>query len=266
MKKKQMIIVLIALLIIVGTIWIIWGNTTVGLTTITVSEDNLPYAFDGFRIAHVSDLHNTWLWEKAIAQLKTAKPDMIVITGDMVDWKRTDVEKALKFAGEAMQIADCFYVTGNHEGKMPSEYCEQLLTGLRELGVIVMEDSETRIHLDGSYISLVGHQWGGTDNLAELTDFDGYKILLSHHPERFDEYVAAGYDLVFSGHAHGGQARLPWIGGLFAPNQGIFPKYDSGVYSEGNTDMVVSRGIGNSSFPIRFNNQPEVILVVLESE
>lgn len=266
MKKKYIVWTLIALLVVISTAWVIWGNTTVGLTTITIAEDNLPYAFDGFRIAHISDLHNTWLWEKAIVQLKAADPDMIVITGDMVDWKRTDVEKALKFAREAVQIADCFYVTGNHEGKMPSESCDQLLAGLRELGVVVMNDSETRIHLNGSYISLVGHQWGGTEDLGELTDFDGYKILLSHHPERFDEYVAADYDLVFSGHAHGGQVRLPFIGGLFAPDQGMLPKYDSGLYSEDNTDMIVSRGIGNSSFPIRFNNRPEVILLILKSE
>lgn len=93
-----------------------------------------------------------------------------------------------------------------------------------------------------------------------------YTILLSHRPELFDAYVSSGIDLIFSGHAHGGQFRLPLIGGLIAPNQGFFPKYDAGLYSEGKTNMVVSRGIGNSIIPLRFNNRPEVVLVELNRE
>lgn len=88
-------------------------------------------------------------------------------------------------------------------------------------------------------------------------------ILLSHRPELFDTYAVSGVNLVFSGHAHGGQFRLPFIGGLVAPNQGLFPEYDSGLYTEGATSMLVSRGIGNSIIPIRFNNRPEVIVVEL---
>jgi predicted MPP superfamily phosphohydrolase len=71
-------------------------------------------------------------------------------------------------------------------------------------------------------------------------------------------------DLVLSGHAHGGQFRLPFVGGLFAPNQGFFPEYDSGLYTDGQTQMIVSRGVGNSRFPVRFNNRPEVILIELK--
>ena len=89
-------------------------------------------------------------------------------------------------------------------------------------------------------------------------------ILLSHRPEFFDQYVRADVDLVLSGHAHGGQFRLPFVGGLAAPNQGLFPKYDAGRYTEENTNMIVSRGIGNSIFPFRFNNRPEVILIELK--
>lgn len=105
------------------------------------------------------------------------------------------------------------------------------------------------------------------EKLSELhSKEDGYTILLSHRPELFEIYKEAKVDLVLSGHAHGGQFRLPFVGGLVAPNQGLFPKYDAGLYTEENTNMIVSKGIGNSILPFRFNNRPEVILIELQSE
>ena len=101
--------------------------------------------------------------------------------------------------------------------------------------------------------------------LADLVDEDdGYTLLLSHRPELFDAYVQAGADLVFSGHLHGGQFRLPFIGGLVGPGQGLFPKYDAGMYTQQSTTMVVSRGLGNSIFPFRVNNRPELVIVELQ--
>ena len=102
------------------------------------------------------------------------------------------------------------------------------------------------------------------DELAD--DQAGYTILLSHRPELFDTYVSGEIDLVLSGHAHGGQFRLPFIGGLYAPGQGFFPKYDAGMYSKETTSMVVSRGLGNSIIPLRFNNRPEIVLIELTGE
>ena len=103
--------------------------------------------------------------------------------------------------------------------------------------------------------------------LLELVVEDpGFTLLLSHRPELFDTYADHDIDLVLSGHAHGGQFRLPLIGGLVAPDQGLFPKYDAGLYSEGNTSMIVSRGLGNSIIPVRFNNRPEVVLIELKSQ
>ena len=95
---------------------------------------------------------------------------------------------------------------------------------------------------------------------------DGFTVLLSHRPELFDLYVDSGIDLVFSGHAHGGQFRLPIIGGLVAPNQGLFPKYDAGHFIEENTTMIVSRGVSNSIIPLRINNPPEIVVVELKSQ
>ncbi len=99
--------------------------------------------------------------------------------------------------------------------------------------------------------------------LRNMTDRADYTVLLSHRPELFDVYVENGIDLVLTGHAHGGQFRLPFVGGLFAPDQGLLPEYDAGLYTEGNTNMIVSRGIGNSAFPLRFNNRPEIVLIEL---
>ena len=265
MKKKYIILSILALVLLAAVTWVIWGNTTVGLNTIIVQEKNLPSAFDGYRIAHVSDLHNSWLWEQAIKQLQKAQPDIICITGDMVDANRTDIDIALAFAAEAVKIAPCYYVTGNHETALTMAEFAELTDGLSALGVCVLDDEEVFLTKGDAIVSLVGHSWGLTDRIAELTDFGGYSILLSHQPEDFSNYVAAKYDLVLSGHAHGGQFRIPFLGGLYAPGQGIFPGYDGGLYTMGETDMVVSRGIGNSSFPIRFNNQPEVVLIILET-
>jgi predicted MPP superfamily phosphohydrolase len=95
---------------------------------------------------------------------------------------------------------------------------------------------------------------------------EGYTLLLSHRPERFGEYVASGVDLVFSGHAHGGQARLPFIGGVIAPHQGFFPEYDAGVFTEGDCSMVVSRGLGASIIPLRIGNRPELVVAQLHRQ
>jgi predicted MPP superfamily phosphohydrolase len=266
MKKKHIVLLSFAAVLLVGILWLVWGNVTVGLTTMTVTEENLPSAFNGYRIAHVSDLHNSWLWERTIERLKEAKPDIICITGDMIDCRKTNVETALSFATEAVKIAPCYYITGNHEINVFQEKREELLTGLENAGVTVLNDEEVILEKNGTQIALVGHRWGKGDYVGALSDFDGYRILLSHRPECFDDYVAGKYDLVLTGHAHGGQVRLPLIGGLYAPGQGVFPNYDSGLFTEGRTDMVVSCGIGNSGFPIRFNNRPEVILLILECQ
>lgn len=263
MKKKRIVLCAAALLLVLGIIWMIWGNVTVGLTSITVTEENLPAGFDGYRIAHVSDLHNSGLWAKAIARLKEAKPDIICITGDLVDANHTDVEAALAFAAEAVQIAPCYYIPGNHEEKLAESVYAALTDGLRALGVSVLCDVYDILTCGGDTVSLGGLGFADTQKNIALGSTGGYRILLAHHPEYFADYAAEGFDLVLSGHAHGGQFRLPFIGGLVAPGQGFFPEYDSGVYTDGSTDMVVSRGIGNSIIPIRFANRPEVILIEL---
>ena len=130
MKRKYILLLSVAAILLAGMVWVVWGNVTVALNKYTVYENNLPAGFDGYRIAHVSDLHNSWLWEKAIARLKEAQPDIICITGDLVDSRRTDVETSLAFAVEAVKIAPCYYVTGNHEGRLSDDVYTRLIDGL----------------------------------------------------------------------------------------------------------------------------------------
>ena len=281
-KKKFIFLAVVAIVLVVLVIWIAWGNTALELNTYTVSSAKLPQSFDGYRIAHVSDLHNAEMGknnEKLSTMLRDADPDMIAITGDLVDSRNTDIEVALQFVREAVKIAPCYYVTGNHEARI-SEY-DELKEAMEAAGVTVLKDAQTEISLTGEFITLIGvndpsyqtdYLFGDAKTvmntkLEELhTEQDRFTILLSHRPELFDTYADHSIDLVLSGHAHGGQFRLPFIGGLVAPNQGLFPEYDAGIYTEGNTNMLVSRGIGNSILPFRINNRPEVILIELQAE
>ncbi|MGN0447890.1 MAG: metallophosphoesterase [Acutalibacteraceae bacterium] len=280
-QKKKLIIILsiVALLLTAITVWTVWGNTAPELNKYTVSSDRLPEAFDKFRIAHVSDLHNTEIGknnEKLLNILKEAKPDIIAITGDLIDSRNTDIEKALQFAKEAVKIAPCYYVTGNHEARI-SEY-DSLKNGLTELGVNVLENERIDLERSGEKLTVIGindpsfqtdYLFGNSEAIANksisqlMNENDSFTLLLSHRPELFKIYADNKVDLVLSGHAHGGQFRLPFAGGLIAPNQGLFPKYDAGLYTEENTNMIVSRGIGNSIIPLRFNNRPEVVLIEL---
>ena len=280
-KRKHNIIAIVAVIITICC-WIGWANTALEINEYKIIHDQIPESFSGFRIAQVSDLHNAELGngnENLLAMLSQSNPDMIVLTGDLIDSRHTDIEIALDFAGKAVQIAPVYYVTGNHEARV-SEY-EQLKTGLTDLGVTVLENQKVQITKDGESITLMGIQdpsfrtdylFGDAESVSRqaITSLqnasDGYTVLLSHRPELFDLYVDAGIDLVFSGHAHGGQFRLPFVGGLVAPNQGFFPKYDAGQFIEENTTMIVSRGVGNSIIPLRINNPPELVVVELKRQ
>lgn len=276
------------MLCVIGTIffilliWTVWSNKALMVSTISISSSHIPAAFSGFRIAQVSDLHNSEFGKNNTELLKLlseSRPDIIAITGDLIDANHTDVGIALGFAQESVRIATTYYVTGNHEAASP-QY-DTLKAGLEEAGVIVLEDEAVSLERNGETITLFGlgdpdftvkgDMFGETaamvsTKLKNLDDGEGgYTILLSHRPELFETYVDCGIDLVFAGHAHGGQFRLPFIGGLVAPNQGLFPQYDAGLYTDGSTSMVVSRGIGNSIIPFRFNNRPEIVLVELNA-
>ena len=276
-KKHLLCFGLISVILI---IWTIWENKALVVSGFSISSDRLPAPFSGFRIAQVSDLHNAEFGEdnaKLLQLLSDSEPDMIAITGDLIDVNHTDVDVAVGFAQKAALIAPVYYVSGNHEASS-SEY-GTLKARLEAAGVTVLEDEAVYLERGGETIvllgladpdfSIKGDLFGEVPAMVSIKlnklmeQATTYSVLLSHRPELFEIYADCGVDLVLSGHAHGGQFRLPFIGGLIAPNQGLFPKYDAGLFTDGNTNMIISRGLGNSIIPIRLNNRPEVIVIDL---
>lgn len=271
MNKKNKIWTTI-FFIVIFTLWMIWGNTSLQVSHFTISDSEIPESFDGYKIAHVSDLHNKFWGETLVEPIEEEKPDLIVITGDLIDFNDSDIYAALEFVGRIQEVAPIYFVTGNHEAGN-AQY-PMLAEGLLNLGVTILANERVTLNKQNEQMLLMGIQdpaiLGEEDtesNVQEVSeDYEGYKILLTHRPEFFHYYYRNEVDLVFAGHAHGGQVRLPFIGGLIAPGQGFFPKYTTGVYEEEDTKMVVSRGLGSSKFPIRMNNRAELIFVQLERE
>jgi predicted MPP superfamily phosphohydrolase len=277
-KKRRIVILSVLIPILLGCIiWVIHSNTVPTLTEVAIPAEGLPRGFDGFRIVQVSDLHDAEFGkdhEKTLDLIRKAEPDVIFLTGDMIDkhGTRTDVALTVAFAEQAVEIAPCYYVTGNHEGAIPAETYAELEEALLSLGVTVLHGEAVTLERGGDSVTLAGidspafgHGESASPDLSELCG-TGYTILLAHHPDFIARYAEAGADLVFSGHVHGGQFRIPFLGGLYVPNQGFFPEYDAGLYTEGDTNMFISRGMGNSAFPFRINNRPEIVVIELESE
>ena len=283
-KKTRMFIISLLVCLIALSAYLYWENTTIEVTFLEVVDFAIPVDFDGFTIAHISDLHNTEFGqqqERLLQKLVEAAPDLIAITGDLLDSYHPNITVAMEFINGAIAIAPVYYVTGDHESRLPELYA-QLREQMESAGVVVLDNKAVTLEYGSSIIRVLGvddptfsaesDQYEDNEQVISaqldvlLDDQSAYTILLSHRPELFDVYHEAGIDLVLCGHAHGGQVRLPFIGALFAPNQGFFPEYTAGLYRQGDTQMVVSRGLGNSSFPIRINNPPELVVITLQAD
>ena len=280
MKKITIIFSIICLLLILCGIYFYFENTTLEVSTYQIASNKIPNEFNSYKIIQISDFHNitsSKLTKKLIAEIKNQKPNIIVITGDLIDSTKTNVDIAIDMIKEIIEIAPIYYVTGNHEART-NEY-DNLKSQMIELGVKILENEAQEIQLNNSTINILGINDPSFNKERDILDSeivksnmeniryneDDFTILLSHRPEVFKIYVEKNIDLVFTGHAHGGQIRLPFIGGIIAPNQGTFPEYTDGIYREKDTTMVVSRGIGNSIIPFRVNNRPELMIVELKS-
>ena len=271
MNKKQKTLALTAAAVGAGVL--AWGNTSISTTEYIVSSPRLPRAFHGLRIAQVSDLHNDLFgvdYCRLVRALKQANPHFIAITGDMLDARRTNIPRALLAAEKMLTVAPCLYVKGNHEARTPGYPLFE--EGLLRAGVHVLRNRAVTPEHKGEQLTVIGMDCPYGDPaypefLYEIRkNTENFTLLLSHHPEEFDAYTQIGMDLVLCGHTHGGQVRLPKLGGVIAPHQGFFPKYDAGLYEQGSTRMIISRGLGNSLCPLRVNNRPELVVVELRSE
>lgn len=268
MRKKTIIILTLMLLAAIITIWLVWGNLSIKTTRYQVSSQKLPDTFHNFRIVQISDLHNASFGtnnQRLLAKIRNSDPDIIVVTGDLVDYYHPDIDVSLSFIEEAVKIAPCYYVYGNHEARMPQDY-PNIRRKLMGLGVTVLEDSSVFIEKEGQQICIAGlreHLSVSDQHINTILQDQTYSILLSHRPDHAAAFSASNADLVLCGHTHGGQLRLPFIGAVYTPGEGLFPQYDSGYFSFDDSAMIISQGLGNSSFPFRVNCRPEIVVIEL---
>lgn len=288
LKKRKISKRFVAIFVIVSVlmgVYTVFDNFRIDTDYITVSSPEIAGSFDGFKIAHISDYHNRMsqtVDSRLLSVLTAEKPDVIFLTGDLIDCRKTDVATALEFTEKLLSFAPVYYVTGNHECNFSilNKSCyDSFIADLKKLGVTVMSNSTMDLTgPDGSHIYLHGIEdpyFNSADSsgISSATDTvcsslqieDGFNILLAHHPEQLGVYSKYGFDLVFSGHAHGGQITLFGLG-ILAPDQAIFPQYTSGLYENGGTKLILSRGIGYSIAPVRVFCSPHLIITQLSSE
>ncbi len=272
--KKVAIVIILAVLIS----WLGWTNFNLETTHQTITSKKLPKDFDGFRIAHVSDLDSKNWGNTLPKKIANQKPDIIVITGDIIDATTPNLKVVERFLKNTKNIAPIYYVTGNNEATYKD--LDKLTKILNKHNVNIMDNKSMYITHGKSRIKLTGikdpkfimptNLLNKQDEyvlkeLIDKVDNEYFNIVLCHRAEQFKQFVFTNTELAFTGHAHGGQIRLPLVGALIAPNQGFLPKYTEGVYHRKNTHMVVSRGLGNTIFPIRVNNMPELVIVTLKT-
>lgn len=282
MKIKTKTIILIGILLLsLVCLYLYYENNYLQVSNYTIESDRLSEDFNNYKIVHISDFHNTKskkITRDLIKEIKNSKPNIIVITGDLIDASKTDINTAISFVKKINDIAPIYYITGNHEASI-NDY-DDFKEKLENNKVIVLDDNIEKLKVNDSEINIIGindpqmsHNAYRDDSVTvkdELIpieyDKNNFSVLLSHRPELIETYAEYNFDLVLSGHAHGGQIRIPFIGGLIAPNQGLFPKYAKGIYEKDNTKMIVSRGIGNSIIPFRINNRPELVVITLNKK
>lgn len=277
----------VIIILIVGLlVYLYLQNYYLEVNDYTVTIPKLHKNIKGKKILQLSDTHlkpryNKGYIENIIQKVKDINPDLIVITGDLVQAglpDLTDVPIRILFNGLSA-IAPTYMVTGNHD--IQTAKFEDLTYVLDTTKVKLLLDEAEWITFNenegGIVLMGLAERPAGEDSpkprlkYIELTSemSNQPKILLAHRPEFFKEYLddkTKAPDLILSGHTHAGQMRIPFIGGAIAPGQGLFPKYDYGIFSDEEDQskrMIITRGIGNSSFPFRINNRPELVVITL---
>lgn len=262
MSPAEIVIMVVACAAAVGgIIFFCWYSNS--KFSVTEYEVESPKVTLPFRIVHLSDLHAKRFGarnRRLVAAVKRARPDIIVFTGDIIHlYRKPGEEAAIELVEQLASVAPFYYVSGNHE--MRYKNYREFSVKLADAGAVILENEYVMTH----GVALVGLGCANLKNnkIFEITpEFDCFKILLAHEPQYLARYARAGYDLVLSGHAHGGQWRMPFTGqGVYAPGQGLLPDLTSGEHICGSTLMIISRGLGNSEFPLRIFNRPEVLVI-----
>lgn len=277
MEYIFIIIIVMAVIIAIGVFLYLQNNI------IDITKYNLKYdkADEPIRIVQLSDLHSK-PFKKVLKKIDEIKPDIICITGDYINDREKNKKKMLKYAKALVARAKVYYITGNHERRL--ENFDELMDELAEVGFIVLLNRVSVYYDKGFEIDFLGldeNQANFDDYKArkkgtfeyndmspyfkQLNELDGYKIVLSHFPENFEgvkemNYSQYDFDLQLSGHAHGGQFCLPFIGPVYSPGQGLKPKYAKGSFGN-RPKLIVSRGLGNAEFPFRLFNHPEINVI-----
>lgn len=275
-----MIYVFISATIALIILFCYYQNNKIDITEYQIESKEIN---SDIKIAHLSDLHSK-PFHTVVKKLKEIKPDMIMITGDYINDHGRNKEKMFEIGKELLDISPVFYITGNHERRL--EYFDNLMNELSELGFTVLLNDISEEIINENHITILGLD----ENQASFEDYkarkngtfvykdmkpyfdrlencNGFKIVLSHFPENFENvkennYAQYDFDIQLSGHAHGGQFILPFIGPVFSPGQGLFPKYARGSFGN-KPKLIISRGLGNSEFPLRLFNHPEINVINL---
>ena len=267
-------------LAVCGVFWLRWQFWGLQTTHTEAELPGLPSGFDGYTIVHLSDLHGHEYGEGSLRLLERVareKPDLIVITGDLID-QEGQFQMIPALARGLAAIAPAYYVTGNHEWGLGTAAVRDLKNLLAQCGVTVLSNTYEILERNGAQIVLAGvddpNGYADQTTPEELyTKIENeapglFTVLLAHRNDRFDRYAAAGYDFVMSGHAHGGIVRLPFTDGLISTGMRLFPKWTSGLYTRGDSALFVSRGLGNNTVPVpgfRLFNRPELAVVTLRA-
>lgn len=270
--KRRVWPAIVLLLLAAACLEIYLSCTWLQVEQISYSSETLPSGFEGFRIVQISDLHGSSFGEeneKLLAQVAQQTPDLIAITGDLVD-RETDWSMLAPLLGSLVEIAPTYFVTGNHEWSI--EGTRELLKLIADCGVTVLQNEYVLLERGGDYLALCGiHDPNGyrdqkkpQELLAEIPE-GLFTLLLSHRNEYTNAYP--GYDLVLTGHAHGGIVRLPFTDGLIDPAMNLFPTYTSGFYDLQGTTLFVSRGLGNTPrMQVRMFNRPQLPVITLHAQ
>lgn len=269
LRRRRRRILLLLLILLLVRLWM--DNRTVVTRDYDVYSPDIPASFEGYRIAVISDLHgNSRLYPRLLRAAAAAEPDIIALTGDLADAEEQRAELEPLLCG-LTEIARCYYVSGNHEWAELN--AEKFFTFVAETGVRVLRNEWVPLSSGGETLALAGLE--DPNGYADMKTpqqvyaglrgkTDAYVVTLCHRPELFPELAVTGYDLVLSGHNHGGLWRLPFVGGLVSPS-GLFPEYDRGLFTLGDSAMLVSPGLNAAAKLPRLFNRPEVCVAVLHT-